>query len=82
MHGVMLCVGYSAASWVGLGFYFVDAGGAQWRLPLAIQAVWPAVLSAGVLFLPETPRWCMFFLNRVKKQKSRHPLYSRLTQWK
>ncbi|KAK6374009.1 hypothetical protein LTS17_007979 [Exophiala oligosperma] len=59
MHGVMLCVGYSAASWVGLGFYFVDAGGAQWRLPLAIQAVWPAVLSAGVLFLPETPRWLL-----------------------
>ncbi|KAH0839199.1 putative MFS sugar transporter [Fonsecaea pedrosoi] len=59
MHGVMLCVGYSAASWVGLGFYFVDAGGAQWRLPLAIQALWPAVLSAGVLFLPESPRWLL-----------------------
>ncbi|EXJ68734.1 uncharacterized protein A1O5_08528 [Cladophialophora psammophila CBS 110553] len=59
MHGVMLCVGYSAASWVGLGFYFVNAGGAQWRLPLAIQAIWPAALAAGVLFLPETPRWLL-----------------------
>ncbi|KIX99687.1 uncharacterized protein Z520_04322 [Fonsecaea multimorphosa CBS 102226] len=59
MHGVMLCVGYSAASWVGLGFYFVNAGGAQWRLPLAIQSLWPATLACGVLFLPETPRWLL-----------------------
>ena len=57
MHGVLLCVGYTTASWVGLGFYFVNAGGAQWRVPLAIQCIFPLALAAGVLLLPETPRW-------------------------
>ena len=57
MHGVMLCVGYTVASWVGVGFYFVDLAGAQWRVPLAIQCIFPLVLSCGVMFLPESPRW-------------------------
>ena len=57
VHGVLICVGYTLASWVGLGFYFVHAGGAQWRLPLAIQALPPLGLAVGVLFLPESPRW-------------------------
>ncbi|KAH0833679.1 Sugar transporter family protein [Fonsecaea pedrosoi] len=57
MHGVLICVGYAAASWIGLGFYFVNASGAQWRLPLAIQCFPPLFLALGVLFLPESPRW-------------------------
>jgi sugar porter (SP) family MFS transporter len=57
MHGVLICVGYALASWIGLGFYFVDASGAQWRLPLAIQCLPPLFLAIGVLFLPESPRW-------------------------
>lgn len=52
-------MGYSLASWVGLGFYFVNASGAQWRLPLAIQCFPPLFLSLGVLFLPESPRWLL-----------------------
>lgn len=59
MHGVLICVGYSLASWVGLGFYFVNASGAQWRLPLAIQCLPPLFLSFGVLMLPESPRWLL-----------------------
>ena len=57
MHGVLICVGYALASWVGLGFYFVNASGAQWRIPLAIQSLPPLVLSLGILFMPESPRW-------------------------
>ncbi|KKA17049.1 hypothetical protein T310_9327 [Rasamsonia emersonii CBS 393.64] len=45
--------------WVGLGFYFVSASGAQWRIPLAIQCAAPLVLACGVLFLPESPRWLL-----------------------
>lgn len=59
MHGVLICVGYTMASWVGLGFYFVDASGAQWRLPLAIQCLPPLFLSLGILYLPESPRWLL-----------------------
>ncbi|KAH8817019.1 MFS transporter [Xylogone sp. PMI_703] len=59
MHGVLICVGYALASWVGVGFYFVNASGAQWRLPLAIQCLPPLALAIGVLFLPESPRWLL-----------------------
>lgn len=59
MHGVLICVGYALASWIGLGFYFVHASGAQWRLPLAIQCLPPLFLALGVLFLPESPRWLL-----------------------
>lgn len=45
-------------SFCGLGFYFVDAGGAQWRLPLAIQCFFTLALGFVVWFLPESPRWC------------------------
>ncbi|KAF2103327.1 general substrate transporter [Rhizodiscina lignyota] len=57
MHGVLICVGYAMASWVGFGFYFVNASGAQWRIPLAIQCLPPLALAVGIMFLPESPRW-------------------------
>ena len=52
MHGVLLCVGYAAASWVGVGCYFIEAAGVQWRIPLAIQCIFPLILACGVMFLP------------------------------
>ncbi|KAK3112211.1 hypothetical protein LTR53_011749 [Teratosphaeriaceae sp. CCFEE 6253] len=59
MHGVLICVGYTSSSWIGLGFYFVNAAGAQWRIPLAIQCIWPLLLAAGIMYLPESPRWLL-----------------------
>ncbi|KAL1625891.1 hypothetical protein SLS56_007130 [Neofusicoccum ribis] len=54
---VFILVGYSLASWVGVGFFFVNAGGAQWRIPLAIQTIPPFLLACGIMRLPESPRW-------------------------
>ncbi|GAA5878866.1 hypothetical protein JCM8547_001494 [Rhodosporidiobolus lusitaniae] len=59
MHGVAILCGYAIASWVGVGFYYVNAGGAQWRVPLAIQIVWPLILAGGIFFVPESPRWLL-----------------------
>ncbi|RSL55136.1 hypothetical protein CEP53_007204 [Fusarium sp. AF-6] len=59
MHGVMLCTGYSIASWTGVGFYFLEGTNKQWRGPLAIQVVFPLLLCIGVFFLPESPRWLL-----------------------
>ncbi|RGP62901.1 hypothetical protein FSPOR_8884 [Fusarium sporotrichioides] len=57
LHGVSILLGYSSSAWVGFGFYFINAGGAQWRPPLAIQCLPPLVLACGVYFIPESPRW-------------------------
>lgn len=58
MHGTGIAFGYVAASWTGFGFYFVNASGTQWRMPLAIGGLWPLLLAGGVVFIPESPRWC------------------------
>ncbi|KAL1908304.1 hypothetical protein Sste5344_005831 [Sporothrix stenoceras] len=57
-HGVLVTIGYCGGSWIGFGFYFLNSlNGAQWRLPLAIQAIPPLLCCCTVFFLPESPRW-------------------------
>ena len=57
LHGVSILFGYSVSAWVGYAFYFVQLSGAQWRPPLAIQCIFPIILSSGIFFIPESPRW-------------------------
>ncbi|KAJ9611200.1 hypothetical protein H2200_004383 [Cladophialophora chaetospira] len=57
--GIMIGIGYASASWIGFGFYFLDASGAQWRIPTAIQCFPPLVLAATIWWLPESPRWLL-----------------------
>ncbi|RFU72858.1 mfs transporter, sp family, sugar:h+ symporter [Trichoderma arundinaceum] len=57
MVGIMIGIGYSSASWIGFAFYFVHAANAQWRIPIAIQAIPPLLLGIGIWWLPESPRW-------------------------
>lgn len=55
--GVFILLGYTIAAWIGVGFSYVNSSAVQWRVPLALQAVFPLLLASGVLFLPESPRW-------------------------
>ncbi|KEF54229.1 uncharacterized protein A1O9_09395 [Exophiala aquamarina CBS 119918] len=57
--GIMIGVGYAVASWIGFGFYFVDASNTQWRIPMAIQFIPPLLLAVAVWWLPESPRWLL-----------------------
>ncbi|KAK4962430.1 hypothetical protein LTR10_000056 [Elasticomyces elasticus] len=57
LHGVSILIGYNLSTWIGYGFFFVSAGGAQWRVPLAIQMVPAIILACGILSIPESPRW-------------------------
>ncbi|PWY92342.1 general substrate transporter [Aspergillus heteromorphus CBS 117.55] len=52
----MIGLGVVVAQWVGYGCS-LRAGAFSWSFPLAFQAVPAVILSAGVWFLPESPRW-------------------------
>ena len=57
LHGISILIGYYLSTWLGYAFFFVEASGAQWRIPLAIQMLPPLILACGILFVPKSPRW-------------------------
>ncbi|KAL7420411.1 hypothetical protein Q5752_005381 [Cryptotrichosporon argae] len=70
--------GFFSANWIGYGCQFFRTS-AQWRVPLAIQIVPPAILLVGMIFVPESPRF-LLSVGRVdqaraalQKLRSRRP---------
>ncbi|KAK4184889.1 high-affinity glucose transporter [Podospora australis] len=62
----MIGVGFIVSTWVGYGSAHADEGVGdtkfgefQWRFPLAFQALPAALLGAGIMFFPESPRHLM-----------------------
>jgi len=49
-------VGYSVSVWTDYFCSFIDSD-LSWRIPLFIQCVIGAILAAGSLVMPESPRW-------------------------
>lgn len=54
--GIQALCGVMIAYWLDFGLSFVDST-AQWRFPVAFQAVFALGLLVTACFLPETPRW-------------------------
>ncbi|RAL15359.1 sugar porter family MFS transporter [Aspergillus homomorphus CBS 101889] len=52
----MIGLGAVVAQWVGYGCS-LRTGNFTWTFPLAFQAVPAVILSCGIWFLPESPRW-------------------------
>lgn len=53
---VLNIAGFSLSNWVNYGFTYAS-GDKQWRVPIALQLLFIAVLFATVPWLPESPRW-------------------------
>ena len=51
--------GFSVSNWVTYGFSFLG-GPAAWRVPLALQFIFIAILFGTVPWLPESPRWLIW----------------------
>jgi sugar porter (SP) family MFS transporter len=54
----MLGLGFVVAQWVGYGGSQAT-GPFSWRFPLSLQVLPALILCAGILSLPESPRWMM-----------------------
>ena len=50
-------IGAIVSTWVEYGIAGDEAGGLNWRLPMALQALPCVVVLAGIWFCPESPRW-------------------------
>ncbi|KAL2845403.1 general substrate transporter [Aspergillus pseudodeflectus] len=50
--------GYCIVNWINYGLSFRE-GGIVWRLPIALQLFFIAVLFATIPWLPESPRWLL-----------------------
>ncbi|EXJ66290.1 uncharacterized protein A1O5_10442 [Cladophialophora psammophila CBS 110553] len=56
LHGTYFQSGYTFA-WVGFGCFFWANSSGAWRVPVAIQCLWPLLFLSGLYFCPESPRW-------------------------
>ncbi|CZT20430.1 probable sugar transporter STL1 [Ramularia collo-cygni] len=53
---ILNIAGFSLSNWVTYGFSFLP-GAVAWRIPLALQFIFIAILYCTVPWLPESPRW-------------------------
>ncbi|KAK9481479.1 general substrate transporter [Lipomyces starkeyi] len=58
IQGALITGGIALSYWIDFAFYFVP-GQADWRFPIAFQAVFAIILMCTVLELPESPRWLL-----------------------
>jgi len=68
-HGLGLAIGYNAAGAVSLGCFFAKNGALAWRLPLAIQCVFPIILLTFSFWMPRSPRW-LILKDRFEEAKT------------
>ncbi|KAJ5778921.1 sugar transporter STL1 [Penicillium paradoxum] len=54
--GAVIAVGTFVAYWVVFGLSYVPEE-VQWRFPVALQVLFALLVAAGVLMLPDSPRW-------------------------
>lgn len=68
MEASTVAVGTVIAYWMNFGLSFVDSSVA-WRFPIAFQIFFALILIAGVLVLPESPRWLIHHGYNVEAQR-------------
>ncbi|KAF9076701.1 general substrate transporter [Rhodocollybia butyracea] len=87
---LFITFGILVAYCISIGTRQLD-GPSSWRTVVGIGIVWPVILSTGILFMPESPRWLVFHnrndralhsIARVHgisyKEAQDHPLPNRL----
>lgn len=58
IEAAMIAVGTVIAYWIDFGMSYVDDS-SQWRFPITFQILFAVLLIAGIMVLPESPRWLL-----------------------
>lgn len=59
LQGLFALGGIVFATWLEFGLFYVHDNAANWRFPIAFQAVFALVLVCIIPFMPESPRWLL-----------------------
>ncbi|KIW97751.1 uncharacterized protein Z519_01335 [Cladophialophora bantiana CBS 173.52] len=76
--GILNCLGYVISNWLGVAFYFVPAGGVQWRIPFALCCVPSLIVFGSAFFVPESPRWLVMKDRHLEAAAILNKLHCRL----
>ncbi|KAK5170541.1 uncharacterized protein LTR77_005129 [Saxophila tyrrhenica] len=75
LNGVMILLGYSLASYMGLAFFHASDPVVQWRAPLGLALVPPTLMLLLLPILPESPRWLLMQDRFEDAEKIVHKLH-------
>lgn len=64
----MIATGTAISYWIDYGFSYWKSSG-NWRTPIGLQIVFAVALMAGVMVLPESPRWLMHEGRHIDAQR-------------
>ncbi len=59
LNGVMILLGYSLSSYMGLAFFHASNPTVAWRTPLGLAFIPPVIMLLLLPILPESPRWLL-----------------------
>jgi MFS family permease len=69
MNGINIALGYGLASYMGMAFYFAKDPVAQWRGPLGVALLFPAIMLVVTFLVPESPRF-LLMKGRVEEARA------------
>jgi hypothetical protein len=79
IEAIMISLGYSVATYMGLAFFSTTTSSAQWRGPLGIALIWPMIMIAITMMVPESPRWLLMQDKVEDARKIVHAIHSSKT---
>ncbi|KAL1897470.1 hypothetical protein Sste5346_004208 [Sporothrix stenoceras] len=59
IHPAMINLGYTVASYTGIGFYYYSGHNNQWRGPLGLAGLFPFLFLVCMHWVPESPRYLL-----------------------
>jgi hypothetical protein len=65
--GSALGFGNCLSQWLGVAFFHSD-GQSSWRVPLAMQCIFPAILVYLTFLMSESPHWCRWIVQMTPSQ--------------